>query len=148
MEKSHASKRREKQKSRISDELLVFAWNLRSITTPFEKQSVALNTIERGRAWHWRLLPAGWADTAFILRHGQLKTKRAFATFFPGLNRTELRPPKRPMKIKKPASGEAPLEWETVKTVFAQHPKEFGDLIDSKISALSTRGFARDFVDL
>src|SRR5438105_256945 len=123
MEKSHAFKRRGKLEAHISEELLVFAWNLRSMNTPFEKKSVALNTIERGRAWHWRLLPAGWADTAFILRHGQLKTKRAFATFFPGVNRTKLRPAKRPMKIKKPASGEAPLEWETVKTVFAQNPK-------------------------
>jgi len=249
VEKPHASKRRGKQKARISDELLVFAWNLRSIATPFEQQSVALNAIERGRAWHWRLLPAGWADTAFILRHGQLKTKRAFATFFPSLNRTEFRPQKQPMKIKKPTPGEAPLAWETVKTVFVQNPKlkkagvlagaqallnehltnqfgrfsfdidlhtsreveqvhalftaedrkrihlisranpemyiyeigtnvgpvrleiakpyllpklapvnskyvpglkvtQFGDLIDAKISALSTRGFARDFVDL
>ena len=37
---------------------------------------------------HWRLLPAGWANTDFIFRHGQLKTKRAFATFFPGLRET------------------------------------------------------------
>ena len=145
VEKPHASKRRGKQKARISDELLVFAWNLRSIATPFEQQSVALNAIERGRAWHWRLLPAGWADTAFILRHGQLKTKRAFATFFPSLNRTEFRPPKQPMKIKKPTPGEAPLAWETVAGLKVT---QFGDLIDSKISALSTRGFARDFVDL
>jgi hypothetical protein len=111
------------QEAQISQELLVFAWNLRSVTTPFEQQSLALNTIEHGRAWHWRLLPAGWADPAFILRHGQLKTKRAFATFFPSLSRTQLRLPRQSMKIKKPAAGEAPLSWETVKAVFAQNPR-------------------------
>jgi hypothetical protein len=109
MQTSRTFKPRGKQKARISQELLVFAWNLRGISTPFEQQSVALNTIERGRAWHWRLLPAGWADTAFILRHGQLKTKRAFAAFFPSPTRTEFRPAKQPMRIKKPTSGEAPL---------------------------------------
>src|SRR2546430_12330353 len=81
------------------------------------------NTIERGRAWHWRLLPAGWADTAFILRHGQLKTKRAFARFFPDLAKTAVQPPKRPMRINQPSAGDAPLAWETVRMVFAQNPK-------------------------
>jgi hypothetical protein len=123
MEKSRSSKLRGKREAEIRHELLVFAWNLRSVTTPFAQQSLALNTIERGRAWHWRLLPPGWADTAFILRHGQLKTRRAFATFFPSLKRTEIRPSKQPMKIKKPTAGEAPLAWETVKAVFAQNPK-------------------------
>ena len=122
MEKFHSFRLSGKQAAQISQELLVFAWNLRSIATPFEQQSLALNTIEHGRAWHWRLLPPGWADTAFILRHGQLKTKRAFATFFPSLKRTEFRPPKQSMKIKKPTAGEAPLSWDTVRAVFAQNP--------------------------
>ena len=165
MKKPFSFKPGEKQEAQISRELLVFAWNLRSLATPFEQQSLALNTIEHGRAWHWRLLPAGWAESAFILRHGQLKTKRAFARFFPSLNRTEFRHSKQPMRIKKPRAGEAPLAWETVKAVFAQNPilkkagvlagaqallneHQFTDLIDAKISALSTRGFARDFVDL
>jgi hypothetical protein len=248
MGKSHQCKLNGQQEAQISQELLVFAWNLRSIATWFERRSLALNAIEHGRAWHWRLLPAGWANTDFILRHGQLKTKRAFATFFPGLKRTELHA-KRPMRTNKPAAREAPLGWETVKAVFAQIPKlkkvgvlagaqallnehlvnqfgrfsfdidlhtsreieqihalftsedrkrihlvsrtnpemyiyqvgtkagpvkveiakpylvpkrtpvnskyipglkvtQFGDLIDAKISAFSTRGFARDFVDL
>jgi hypothetical protein len=122
MEKPRSYKLNGKKDAQISQELLVFAWNLRSIATPFERHSLALNAIEHGRAWHWRLLPAGWANTDFILRHGQLKTKRAFATFFPSLKKTEF-PPKQPMKIKKPAAGEAPLGWETVKAVFAQNPK-------------------------
>lgn len=128
--------------SAISKDLLVFAWNLRSLTTEFERQSLALNTIERGRAWHWRLLPLGWANPAFIFRHGQLKTKGAFATFFPSLKRTDIRERMSPMKIKKKAAGEEPVAWETVKVA------HFADLIDAKISALSTRGFARDLVDL
>ena len=70
---------------RIRRELRVFAWNLRTLDTPFARRSLALNAIEHGRAWHWRILPAGWADPAFVLRHGQLKTKRAFAWFFPSL---------------------------------------------------------------
>src|ERR1051325_1473502 len=112
-----------KREAQLSQQLRVFAWNLRSLATPFERHSLALNTIERGRAWHWRLLPAGWADANFIFRHGQLKTKRAFATFFPDLRRTEFHHPKHPMKIKTPAASEAPLAWETVKAVFAQNPK-------------------------
>src|SRR5437667_12375893 len=113
MEKSPSYKLSTRPEAQISQELQVFAWNLRSIATPFERHSLALNTIEHGRAWHWRLLPAGWADTAFILRHGQLKTKRAFATFFPSLKRAEFRLPKQPMRIKKPTAGESPLAWET-----------------------------------
>jgi hypothetical protein len=112
-----------RQKTRVRQELLVFAWNLRSLDTPFAQRSLALNAIERGRAWHWRLLPVGWADTAFIFRHGQHKTKRAFGTFFKTFKRTELQPPKRTMKIRKAAAGETPLTWETVKGVFAQNPK-------------------------
>lgn len=111
------------KEAQIRQELIVFAWNLRSISTPFEQRSLALNTIEHGRAWHWRLLPAGWADTDFILRHGQLKTKRAFAAFFQSRRKTAIRAPKHAMKIRKPAAGEAPLAWETVKAVFAQIPK-------------------------
>src|SRR5260370_30507121 len=115
MAMSPSFKPSEKPEAEVSKELLVFAWTLPSLATPFERQSLALNTIERGRAWHWRLLPPGWADSAFILRHGQLKTKRAFATFFPSLHRTESRPPKQAMKIKKPTARESPLAWETLK---------------------------------
>ena len=63
----------------------MFAWNLRSLDTPFARRSLALNAIEKGRAWHWRLLPAGWANPSFIFQQGQIKTKQAFATFFPDL---------------------------------------------------------------
>jgi len=112
-----------RRRLRIRPELLVFAWTLRSLVTPFARQSLALNTIERGRAWHWRLLPSGWADARFILRHGQSKTKRAFARFFPGIANGEVRPPKQSMRIRKPAIGQTPLAWETVKAVFAENPK-------------------------
>ena len=115
-----ASRRR---KTQIRRELRVFAWNLRSLDTPFARRSLALNAIEHGRAWHWRLLPAGWADPAFVLRHGQLKTKRAFASFFPSSKWTVIQPPKQTMKVKTPPAGETPLAWETVKAVFAQNPK-------------------------
>src|SRR5438067_13441728 len=101
MERVPSLEARSEQQRKIRRELRVFGWNLRSVSTPFERQSLALNTIERGRAWHWRLLPAGWADTAFIFRHGQLKTKRAFARFFPSLEKTSIQPPKRPMRINK-----------------------------------------------
>ena len=67
-------------KTRIPKALQVFAWNL-SLETPFGRKSLALNVIERGRAWHWRQIPKGWLDVAFIMRHGQPKTKRAFAEF-------------------------------------------------------------------
>jgi predicted nucleotidyltransferase component of viral defense system len=109
--------------TRIRRELRVFAWNLRSLDTPFARRSLALNAIEHGRAWHWRLLPAGWADPSFVLRHGQLKTKRAFASFFKGSHPTVIQPPKQIMKARTPPAGEAPLAWETVKAVFAQNPK-------------------------
>lgn len=148
MQPFRSSKLPGRQDAQLRLELRVFAWNLRSVVTPFEQQSLALNTIERGRAWHWRLLPAGWAHTSFILRHGQLKTKRAFARFFPSLNNTEIRPPKRPMRIRKPAAGEAPLAWEKSKHIPGLKVAQFADLLDAKISALSTRGFARDVLDL
>jgi predicted nucleotidyltransferase component of viral defense system len=112
-----------KRSGRIRQELLVFAWNLHSLDTQFARRSLALNTIERGRAWHWRLLPTGWANTAFILRHGQHKTKRAFTVFFTSLKKTNLQPAKQAMRTKKAAAGPRPLAWETVKGVFAQHPK-------------------------
>src|SRR5436305_15096939 len=118
MEKSPSYNLSPRPEAQVRQELQVFAWNLRSIATPFERHSLALNTIEHGRAWHWRLLPAGWANTDFILRHGQLKTKRAFATFFPSLTRKESHYAKHRMKIKKPATGDAPLGWDTVKAVF------------------------------
>ena len=127
---------------KIRQELRVFAWNLRSLDTAFARRSLALNAIEKGRAWHWRLLPAGWVDPSFILQHGQIKTKQAFATFFPSSGATPIRPPKRTMKVRTPPAGEAPVNWDGVKST------QFADLIDAKISALSTRGFARDFVDL
>ena len=109
--------------AQISQDLLVFAWNLRSLATPFERRSLALNAIERGRAWHWRLLPRGWADTAFVFRHGQLKTKRAFATFFPAFKPIGTHSSKHAMKARRPSAGEAPLVWEKVIAAFAENPK-------------------------
>ena len=114
-----ASRRRMTQ---IRRELRVFAWNLRSLDTPFARRSLALNVIERGRAWHWRLLPAGWADPAFVLRHGQPKTKRAFASFSRALMDRHSTAEAND-ESKDPSAGETPLAWETVKAVFAQNPK-------------------------
>lgn len=63
--------------------LRVFAWNLRGPLTEFGKKQIALNAIERGRAWHWSRLPKGWFDLKFCLAHGQNKTKRTLRDLFP-----------------------------------------------------------------
>ena len=123
MEASRLSGIGVRSKAQIRQELRVFAWNLRSLNTPFARRSLALNAIEKGRAWHWRLLPAGWVDPSFILQHGQVKTKQAFAIFFRSSEPIAIQPPKRIMKVKNPPAGEAPLNWDTVKTAFKQNPK-------------------------
>ena len=92
---------------------------------PFARRSLALNAIERGRAWHWRLLPAGWANTTFILRHGQIKTKRAFATFFPRAEAIIIQP-KRTMKVKMPPPklGELTAFLEELRAINAAVARE------------------------
>ncbi len=60
-----------------------FAWNLGGSVTGFGKKQVALNVIERGRAWHWTKLPKGWFDLQFCVEHGQQKTKQALRELFP-----------------------------------------------------------------
>jgi hypothetical protein len=131
-------------KAQIPQQLRVFAWNLRSLDTSFARSSLALNAIEKGRAWHWRLLPAGWVDPSFIFQHGQIKTKQAFAIFFRNSGRTLVRPPKRTTKVKPYLVPRlAPVRSKQILKV-----THFADLIDAKISALSTRGFARDLLDL
>jgi hypothetical protein len=62
--------------------LRVFAWNLGERLTAFGKKQVALNVIERGRAWHWTKLPKGWFDLEFCLKHGQKKTKQTLRELF------------------------------------------------------------------
>lgn len=47
------------------------------------KKQIALNVIERGRAWHWTKLPKGWFDLDFCLAHGQMRTKQALRELFP-----------------------------------------------------------------
>ncbi|MBI4027322.1 MAG: hypothetical protein HY360_20220 [Verrucomicrobia bacterium] len=68
---------------RIPKELHVFAWNLGGRLTAFGKKQVALNVVERGRAWHWTKLPKGWFDLEFCLVHGQKKTKQVLRKLFP-----------------------------------------------------------------
>jgi hypothetical protein len=63
--------------------LRVFAWNLNGPLTAIGKKQIALNVIERGRAWHWTQLPKGWFDLDFCLAHGQKKTKQALRDLFP-----------------------------------------------------------------
>ncbi len=63
--------------------LRVFAWNLGGRVTSFGKKQVALNVIERGRAWHWTKLPEGWFDLKFCLKHGQKKTRETLRELFP-----------------------------------------------------------------
>jgi len=67
----------------IPKPLHVFAWNLGGHLTAFGKKQIALNVIERGRAWHWTKLPKGWFDLEFCLAHGQKKTKRTLRELFP-----------------------------------------------------------------
>jgi hypothetical protein len=51
-----------RQPQPIPRALRVFAWNLGGRLTTFGKKQIALNVIERGRAWHWSKLPKGWFD--------------------------------------------------------------------------------------
>ncbi len=63
--------------------LRVFAWNLGGDrVTSFGRKQVALNVIERGRAWHWTKLPEGWFDLKFCLKHGQKKTQETLRELF------------------------------------------------------------------
>ena len=63
--------------------LRVFAWNVPGRLTAFAKKQIALNVIERGRAWHWTKLPKGWFDLGFCLEHGQAKTRQTLRELFP-----------------------------------------------------------------
>jgi hypothetical protein len=67
----------------IPKALRVFAWNLGDPLSEFGKKQIALNVIERGRAWHWTKLPKGWFDLDFCLAHGQRKTKQTLRELFP-----------------------------------------------------------------
>jgi len=67
----------------IPKPLRVFAWNQRGRLSTVGKKQIALNVIERGRAWHWTKLPKGWFDLEFCLAHGQKKTKRTLRELFP-----------------------------------------------------------------
>ena len=66
----------------IPKPLRVFAWNLNGRLTAAGKKQIALNVIERGRAWHWTKLPKGWFDLEFCLEHGQKKTKQTLRELF------------------------------------------------------------------
>ena len=67
---------------RVPRALRVFAWNLGDRVDARGKKLIALNVIERGRAWHWLRLPRGWFDLEFCLEHGQKKTKEALRELF------------------------------------------------------------------
>ena len=67
----------------IPKALRVFALNLGDRATAFGMKQIALNVIERGRAWHWTRLPKGWFDLKFCLEHGQKKTKETLRELFP-----------------------------------------------------------------
>jgi hypothetical protein len=62
--------------------LRAFGWNLGCRVGPFGRKQIALNVIERGRAWHWRKLPKGWFDLKFCLEHGQKRTKQTLRELF------------------------------------------------------------------
>ena len=67
---------------RIPRVLRVFAWNVRGPLTTSAKRQIALNVIERGRAWHWGKLPKGWFDLKFCLAHGQKRTQQTLRELF------------------------------------------------------------------
>jgi len=79
MTKSRMKRRRAES---IPKALRVFAWNIREPLTESAKKQIALNVIERGRAWHWTRLPKGWFDLEFCLEHGQTKTKQTLRELF------------------------------------------------------------------
>ena len=104
--------------------LRAFAWNLGRRVGPTGRKQLALNVIERGRAWHWSRLPKGWFDLEFCLHHGQRRTRAALCSLFPG----------RP--------------YEPSRHVPGLPVVALADLLFAKVSALSARGFPRDFIDL
>jgi hypothetical protein len=75
--------RKRGRRARIPKALRVFAWNVGQRITAFDQKQIALNVIERGRAWHWTQLPKGWFDLKFCLKHGQKKTQRTLRELFP-----------------------------------------------------------------
>jgi len=77
------SRRRHGKAEPVPSELHIFAWNLGGRLTAFGKKQIALNVVERGRAWHWTKLPKGWFDLKFCLWHGQKQTKRTLSELFP-----------------------------------------------------------------
>jgi hypothetical protein len=66
----------------IPPALRVFAWNIGGRLTSAAKKQIALNVIERGRAWHWSKLPKGWFDLKFCLAHGQKRTQQTLRELF------------------------------------------------------------------
>ena len=68
----------------VPKELRVFAWDLGERVGEFGRKQIALNVIERGRAWHWTRLPRGWFDLKFCLKHGQKRTQKALWELFSG----------------------------------------------------------------
>ncbi|MCZ7640848.1 MAG: hypothetical protein M5U12_35200 [Verrucomicrobia bacterium] len=62
--------------------LRAFAWNLGDRVGETGRRQIALNVIERGRAWHWSRLPKGWFDLEYCLRHGQRRTRAALRSLF------------------------------------------------------------------
>lgn len=75
--------RRDVGSQAVPTTLRAFAWNLGQRVGPSGQKQVALNVIERGRAWHWSRLPKGWFDLEFCLRHGQRRTRAALRALFP-----------------------------------------------------------------
>ena len=76
------SRGQQKNTELVPKALRVFAWNLGARVTAHGKKQLALNVIERGRAWHWTQLPKGWFDLEFCLQHGQKKTRQTLRELF------------------------------------------------------------------
>jgi len=78
-----SSKLRSTKTQAVPRALAPFGWNLGRRVGAFGRKQIALNVLERGRAWHWRRLPKGWFDLKFCLEHGQPTTKRTLREWFP-----------------------------------------------------------------
>ena len=82
MKRESQVKPRAQSRQTVPRALRAFGWNLGRRVGAVGRKQIALNVIERGRAWHWRRLPKGWFDLEFCLAHGQQKTKQTLREWF------------------------------------------------------------------
>ena len=82
MRSSTARPLRQETRQLVPGPLRVFAWNLGPRVGREGRRQIALNVIERGRAWHWRQLPKGWFDLDYCMEHGQKRTRQVLREIY------------------------------------------------------------------